>query len=262
MSNPWVEHVKKYAKDNNISYACAVSQAKASYVKQKTPKKKAEPKKKPEQKLNITMKEAKAPKKGRELKGLSEHLISMRELEMSKIFNRVFPFDEREEFDKLDSQTLRKIKKYLKSGEWKRAKTYMKKYQDVYVDEERLQDDLWTLDIALGSCRPNEKHYIKNLIGMLPDPAKKGPKARYINDFIVKATAVLIGYKTTAYKGYTQVDYEEFREPWIKNEKCKNSKESKQLKKLVEDIINGKTYSKEIMKKIDIEQLKKILSHL
>jgi hypothetical protein len=31
--NPWVEHVKKYAKDNNLSYMCAVEQAKASYNK-------------------------------------------------------------------------------------------------------------------------------------------------------------------------------------------------------------------------------------
>ena len=32
-TNPWVEHVRKYAKDNNISYACAITEAKASYVK-------------------------------------------------------------------------------------------------------------------------------------------------------------------------------------------------------------------------------------
>jgi serine phosphatase RsbU (regulator of sigma subunit) len=31
--NPWVEHVKKYAKDNNLSYMCAVEQARASYNK-------------------------------------------------------------------------------------------------------------------------------------------------------------------------------------------------------------------------------------
>lgn len=31
--NPWVEHVKKYAKENNLSYMCAVEQAKASYQK-------------------------------------------------------------------------------------------------------------------------------------------------------------------------------------------------------------------------------------
>lgn len=29
--NPWVEHVKKYAKEHNISYLCAVSMAKDSY---------------------------------------------------------------------------------------------------------------------------------------------------------------------------------------------------------------------------------------
>jgi hypothetical protein len=31
--NRWIEHVRKYAKDNNISYGCAVSEAKSSYVK-------------------------------------------------------------------------------------------------------------------------------------------------------------------------------------------------------------------------------------
>lgn len=31
MPNAWITHVKEYAKENNISYACAVSKAKASY---------------------------------------------------------------------------------------------------------------------------------------------------------------------------------------------------------------------------------------
>ena len=31
--NRWIEHVRKYAKDNGISYGCAVTEAKASYVK-------------------------------------------------------------------------------------------------------------------------------------------------------------------------------------------------------------------------------------
>jgi hypothetical protein len=32
-SNPWVEHVKQYAKENNITCACAISEAKKTYVK-------------------------------------------------------------------------------------------------------------------------------------------------------------------------------------------------------------------------------------
>ena len=32
-SNPWIEHVRKYARDNGISYSCAVTEAKASYNK-------------------------------------------------------------------------------------------------------------------------------------------------------------------------------------------------------------------------------------
>jgi len=32
-SNPWVEHVKKYAKENNMTYACAIPEAKKTYTK-------------------------------------------------------------------------------------------------------------------------------------------------------------------------------------------------------------------------------------
>ena len=32
-SNPWVEHVKKYAKENNMTYACAILEAKKTYTK-------------------------------------------------------------------------------------------------------------------------------------------------------------------------------------------------------------------------------------
>jgi len=32
-SNPWVEHVKKYAKENNMTYACAIPEAKKTYIK-------------------------------------------------------------------------------------------------------------------------------------------------------------------------------------------------------------------------------------
>ena len=39
MSNPWVEHVKKFAKDNNITYMCAITEASKTYKKTKdTPK--------------------------------------------------------------------------------------------------------------------------------------------------------------------------------------------------------------------------------
>jgi hypothetical protein len=32
MSNPWVDHVRKVAKDNNIGYMCAITKAKETYV--------------------------------------------------------------------------------------------------------------------------------------------------------------------------------------------------------------------------------------
>ena len=48
MTNKWIEHVKKYAKDNNLSYACALSNKDMvlSYVKidKKTKKQKMEEK--------------------------------------------------------------------------------------------------------------------------------------------------------------------------------------------------------------------------
>jgi len=31
--NPWIQHVKTYAKENNISYGCAISEAKLTYKK-------------------------------------------------------------------------------------------------------------------------------------------------------------------------------------------------------------------------------------
>jgi len=31
--NPWIEHVRAYAKEHNISYGCAITEAKASYAK-------------------------------------------------------------------------------------------------------------------------------------------------------------------------------------------------------------------------------------
>ena len=35
MSNPWIEHVRKFAKDNEVSYACAISmsECKESYIR-------------------------------------------------------------------------------------------------------------------------------------------------------------------------------------------------------------------------------------
>lgn len=33
MVNPWIEHVKAYAKEHDISYGCAITEAKASYTK-------------------------------------------------------------------------------------------------------------------------------------------------------------------------------------------------------------------------------------
>ena len=32
-NNRWVEHVREYAKENNISYACAVSHASKTYTR-------------------------------------------------------------------------------------------------------------------------------------------------------------------------------------------------------------------------------------
>jgi len=51
MANAWIQHVKEYARKNNISYGCAISEAKASYTKKAKPEpKKKAPKPKPEPK--------------------------------------------------------------------------------------------------------------------------------------------------------------------------------------------------------------------
>ena len=59
MSNRWVEHVRKFAKDNNITYMCAITEASKTYKKsmddelQSTPKKtpKALPKEQDDKKI-------------------------------------------------------------------------------------------------------------------------------------------------------------------------------------------------------------------
>ena len=33
MPNAWIDHVRAYAREHNISYGCAVSEARASYVR-------------------------------------------------------------------------------------------------------------------------------------------------------------------------------------------------------------------------------------
>ena len=33
MSNPWITHVRKYAKDNGVTYACAIPDASKTYTK-------------------------------------------------------------------------------------------------------------------------------------------------------------------------------------------------------------------------------------
>jgi hypothetical protein len=42
MTNSWIDHIRKYAKDNNLSYACALStpQCKNTYNKQPSSKSK------------------------------------------------------------------------------------------------------------------------------------------------------------------------------------------------------------------------------
>ena len=45
MSNRWVEHVRKFAKDNNITYMCAISEASKTYNKTKDDELQSIPKK-------------------------------------------------------------------------------------------------------------------------------------------------------------------------------------------------------------------------
>jgi len=44
MSNQWVEHVRKYAKANNITYMCAITEASKTYKKPNNEKLKSTPK--------------------------------------------------------------------------------------------------------------------------------------------------------------------------------------------------------------------------
>ena len=62
MVNPWVEHVKQFAKQNNKTYACAIPEAAKTYIKKtKEPTKKEAENKKREEVNNLEneLKEAK-----------------------------------------------------------------------------------------------------------------------------------------------------------------------------------------------------------
>ena len=71
MSKPWVEHVRKYAKDNNISYMCAISDASKTYNKKKQTKDTKETKQTKETK-EPTLKETKE-----ELKQVVNEMVQM-----------------------------------------------------------------------------------------------------------------------------------------------------------------------------------------
>ena len=65
MVNRWVEHVRQYAKDNNLTYACAIPYAKESYIKKdgtKSIPSKSLPPPKPEQKAEPKAKPKAEPK--------------------------------------------------------------------------------------------------------------------------------------------------------------------------------------------------------
>ena len=67
MPSNWTEHVRKYAKDNNISYMCAISEASKTYKKKKKPvQKKTEPVKNNILELGSYNKQMKQMKKKRE----------------------------------------------------------------------------------------------------------------------------------------------------------------------------------------------------
>ena len=65
MVNRWVEHVRQYAKDNNLTYACAIPYAKESYIKKdgtKSIQSKSLPPPKPEPKAEQKAKPKAEPK--------------------------------------------------------------------------------------------------------------------------------------------------------------------------------------------------------
>jgi len=56
MVHRWIQHVRDYAEKNNISYACAVSRAKETYVKESKTEKKEREKKEQEKSFNQSYK--------------------------------------------------------------------------------------------------------------------------------------------------------------------------------------------------------------
>ena len=55
MPNPWVDFVRAYANENNLSYGCAISEASPAYRKMKAMH--AKPKEKTKSKISVLKKE-------------------------------------------------------------------------------------------------------------------------------------------------------------------------------------------------------------
>jgi hypothetical protein len=119
MINPWIVHVRKYAKDNNLTYACAIPYAKGSYIKkdgtQSSPSKISSPPK-PEPKAT--------PKPKAKAKALTKKQI--KEEEQQKERERISK--EREEsnqrhrklIQRLDKETQKKAELRFEEGERQR----------------------------------------------------------------------------------------------------------------------------------------------
>jgi hypothetical protein len=81
--NRWIEHVRAYSKANGISYGCAVSEAKASYVKApKAPRKPRTPKQPKEPKVR-------APRKPRTPKPKAQKRMVNREKEIEDFIKEI-----------------------------------------------------------------------------------------------------------------------------------------------------------------------------
>jgi len=85
--NKWVEHVRKFAKDNNISYACAVSDpaCKASYTKTPPKEKVAKPGKEPKSILQRLQERIEKNRMKAKKKPLTEKQLIMKEFLEKKL---------------------------------------------------------------------------------------------------------------------------------------------------------------------------------
>ena len=132
MTNSWIEHIRKYAKDNNLSYACALStpQCKNTYNKQPSSKSK----KKTDCKICNMNKEPQNPKK------IKPKYVLEFDKKSSRTVDIIENDGNRNEKRRLMKSLMNSSKKDMKALKWYDENVYnTKKTEPIQLTKEQLE---------------------------------------------------------------------------------------------------------------------------